>query len=49
MPSGYTIAELRSDSSYATSLWGKWHLGEDEGRVPTDQGLRLQGDEGEQQ
>src|SRR5271169_4210585 len=38
-PWEYTIAELLSDSGYATSLWGKWHLGEDEGRLPTDQGF----------
>jgi arylsulfatase len=35
----YTIAELLSDAGYATSLWGKWHLGEREGRLPTDQGF----------
>jgi len=38
-PWEYTIAELLSDSGYATSLWGKWHLGEDEGRLPNDQGF----------
>jgi len=38
-PWEYTIAELLSDSGYATSLWGKWHLGEVEGRLPTDQGF----------
>ena len=27
-PWEYTIAELLSDAGYATSLWGKWHLGE---------------------
>ena len=35
----YTIAELLSDAGYATSLWGKWHLGETEGRLPNDRGF----------
>src|SRR5271165_3058090 len=39
MPWEYTIANLLSDEGYATSLWGKWHLGETEGRLPTDQGF----------
>jgi arylsulfatase A-like enzyme len=38
-PWEYTLAELLSDAGYATSLWGKWHLGQDEGRLPTDQGF----------
>jgi arylsulfatase A-like enzyme len=38
-PWEYTIAELLSDAGYATSLWGKWHLGEIEGRLPNDQGF----------
>ncbi len=38
-PWEYTIAELLSDAGYATSLWGKWHLGEVEGRLPSDQGF----------
>jgi arylsulfatase A-like enzyme len=38
-PWEYTIANLLSDAGYATALWGKWHLGEDEGRLPTDQGF----------
>jgi arylsulfatase A-like enzyme len=33
------VAELQSDAGYATSLFGKWHLGEVEGRLPTDQGF----------
>jgi len=35
----YTIAQLLSDAGYATSLYGKWHLGEIEGRLPTDKGF----------
>ena len=38
-PWEYTIAELLSDAGYATSLWGKWHLGEVEGRLPSNQGF----------
>jgi arylsulfatase A-like enzyme len=38
-PWEYTIGELLSDAGYATSLYGKWHLGEVEGRLPTDQGF----------
>jgi arylsulfatase len=38
-PWEYTIAELLSDAGYATSLWGKWHLGDTEGRLPSDQGF----------
>jgi arylsulfatase A-like enzyme len=38
-PWEYTIAELLSDSGYATALYGKWHLGEVVGRLPTDQGF----------
>jgi arylsulfatase A-like enzyme len=34
-----TMADLLSDAGYATSLWGKWHLGETEGRLPTAQGF----------
>jgi arylsulfatase len=34
-----TIAELLSDQGYATGMFGKWHLGEVEGRFPTDQGF----------
>lgn len=34
----YTIAELLSDAGYETALYGKWHLGDSEGRLPTDQG-----------
>lgn len=38
-PWEYTIAELLSGAGYATSLFGKWHLGDTEGRLPTDQGF----------
>jgi arylsulfatase A-like enzyme len=38
-PWEYTIAELLSDAGYATALYGKWHLGETDGRLPTDQGF----------
>jgi arylsulfatase A-like enzyme len=38
-PWEYTIANLLSDAGYATSLWGKWHLGDTDGRLPTDQGF----------
>jgi len=38
-PWEYTIANLLSDAGYATSLWGKWHCGDTDGRLPTDQGF----------
>lgn len=38
-PWEYTIAKLLSDVGYATALYGKWHLGETEGRLPSDQGF----------
>src|SRR6476660_8332378 len=34
-----TIAELLSGQGYATSIWGKWHLGSAEERFPTHQGF----------
>jgi arylsulfatase A-like enzyme len=37
-PWEYTIAELLSDAGYATALYGKWHLGDKQGRLPNDQG-----------
>jgi arylsulfatase A-like enzyme len=38
-PWEYTIANLLSDAGYATSQWGKWHLGEVDGRLPHEQGF----------
>jgi arylsulfatase A-like enzyme len=38
-PWEYTIAELLSDNGYATALFGKWHLGDTPGRLPSDQGF----------
>jgi len=34
-----TLAELLSGRGYATACFGKWHLGSDNGRLPTDQGF----------
>ncbi len=34
-----TLAEMLSDAGYATGMFGKWHLGDTEGRFPTDQGF----------
>jgi arylsulfatase len=34
-----TLAEMLSDAGYATAIFGKWHLGDTEGRFPTDQGF----------
>jgi len=38
-PWEYTLPELLSDSGYKTALFGKWHLGDVEGRLPSDQGF----------
>jgi len=38
-PWEYTTADLLSDAGYATALFGKWHLGDTEGRLPNDQGF----------
>lgn len=35
----YTMAEMLSDAGYQTAMYGKWHLGQTEGRFPTDQGF----------
>ena len=34
-----TLAELLRDAGYATGMYGKWHLGDIQGRFPTDQGF----------
>jgi len=34
-----TMAELFSESGYATGMFGKWHLGDIKERFPTDQGF----------
>jgi len=34
-----TTAELLSAQGYATGIWGKWHLGSAEDRMPTNQGF----------
>jgi arylsulfatase A-like enzyme len=38
-PWEYTIGELLSDAGYSTALFGKWHLGDTQGRLPNDQGF----------
>ena len=35
----YTMAEMLSDVGYATAHFGKWNLGQAEGRYPTNQGF----------
>ncbi len=34
-----TLAELLSGAGYATAMYGKWHLGDREGRYPKDKGF----------
>jgi len=34
-----TVAELLSEAGYATAMFGKWHLGDREGRYPKDKGF----------
>jgi arylsulfatase len=34
-----TMAEALSAARYATALYGKWHLGSHDGRLPNDQGF----------
>ncbi len=34
-----TLAEMLSAEGYSTGMFGKWHLGNAEGRLPTDQGF----------
>jgi arylsulfatase A-like enzyme len=36
---GVTIAKSLSAAGYATAMYGKWHLGSIEGRLPSDQGF----------
>jgi arylsulfatase len=38
-PWEFTLAELLKQAGYSTAMYGKWHLGEVEGRFPTDQGF----------
>jgi len=38
-PWEFTLPEMLSEAGYTTALFGKWHLGEVEGRLPTDQGF----------
>ena len=33
------MAESLSAAGYATALYGKWHLGSHDGRLPNDQGF----------
>ncbi len=34
-----TMPEILGDAGYATGMFGKWHLGDIQGRFPTDQGF----------
>ncbi len=34
-----TLGQLLKDNGYATGMFGKWHLGDTQGRFPTDQGF----------
>lgn len=38
-PWEYTLAELLSDAGYKTAMFGKWHLGSAEERLPHNQGF----------
>jgi len=38
-PWEYTLAEMFSEAGYSTAMYGKWHLGEVTGRLPTEQGF----------
>jgi arylsulfatase len=39
IPWEITIAQLLAARGYATALYGKWHLGDKEGRFPNDRGF----------
>ena len=34
-----TMGDILSDAGYATAIYGKWHVGDEEGRYPTDHGF----------
>ncbi len=34
-----TMGDILSDAGYATAIYGKWHIGEKDGRWPTDHGF----------
>jgi len=34
-----TLAEILKEEGYSTAIFGKWHLGKEEGRFPIDQGF----------
>ena len=38
-PWEYTLPELLRDAGYQSAMYGKWHLGDREGRYPTNQGF----------
>ncbi|MDH5534450.1 MAG: arylsulfatase [Betaproteobacteria bacterium] len=39
IPWEVTLAQLISGEGYATAIYGKWHLGDREGRLPKDRGF----------
>lgn len=39
-PSEITIAEMLKDIGYSTAIYGKWHLGDQPGFLPTKQGFQ---------
>lgn len=39
IPWEVTLAQLISGKGYATAIYGKWHLGDREGRLPKDRGF----------